>query len=130
MGTQAPTVAPTTVGPVNNGTCNAGWIADNYCDDINNNPECEFDGGDCCQEDPAEGWNNYCEECECLDAPEPTTEAPMECAVPQWAGDNFCDDENNNPECGFDGGDCCDNNNRLHQIHTRGCCSHHHRVWI
>ena len=59
--TQAPTVAPTTVGPVNNGTCNAGWIADNYCDDINNNPECEFDGGDCCQEDPAEGWNNYCE---------------------------------------------------------------------
>ena len=55
------TQAPTTVGPVNNGTCNAGWIADNYCDDINNNPECEFDGGDCCQEDPAEGWNNYCE---------------------------------------------------------------------
>ena len=52
---------PTTVGPVNNGTCNAGWIADNYCDDINNNPECEFDGGDCCQEDPAEGWNNYCQ---------------------------------------------------------------------
>jgi len=100
---------PTTVGPVNNGTCNAGWIADNYCDDINNNPECEFDGGDCCQEDPAEGWNNYCEECECLDAPEPTTEAPMECAIPQWAGDSFCDDENNNPECGFDGGDCCDN---------------------
>ena len=47
--------------------------------------------------------------CECLDAPEPTTEAPMECAVPQWAGDSFCDDENNNPECGFDGGDCCDN---------------------
>jgi len=103
------TQAPTTVGPVNNGTCNAGWIADNFCDDINNNPECEFDGGDCCQEDPAEGWNNYCEECECLDAPEPTTEAPMECAVPTWAGDNFCDDENNNPECGFDGGDCCDN---------------------
>ena len=33
----------------------------------------------------------------------------MECAIPQWAGDNFCDDENNNPECGFDGGDCCDN---------------------
>ena len=53
--------------------------------------------------------NSFYRECECLDAPEPTTEAPMECAVPQWAGDNFCDDENNNPECGFDGGDCCDN---------------------
>ena len=51
--TQAPTEAPV--------NCNAGWIADNYCDDINNNPECEFDGGDCCQEDPADGWNNYCE---------------------------------------------------------------------
>ena len=32
-----------------------------------------------------------------------------DCAAPQWFGDNYCDDENNTPECGFDGGDCCDN---------------------
>ena len=26
-----------------------------------------------------------------------------------WRGDGYCDDENNTEECGFDGGDCCDN---------------------
>merc|ERR1712091_300073 len=98
MGTQAPTEAPV--------NCNAGWIADNYC--------CDNTG---------EGWDNYCSLCECLEMPE-TTEPPMEtteepwyttedpmgdCAAAQWFGDNYCDDENNTPECGFDGGDCCDN---------------------
>ena len=38
-----------------------------------------------------------------------TTQAPdgSNCEAPQWFGDNFCDDFNNNSECGFDGGDCC-----------------------
>jgi len=27
---------------------NEGWIADGYCDSINNNETCGFDGGDCC----------------------------------------------------------------------------------
>ena len=40
--------------------------------------------------------------------PSPTTAAPPSgCGSPNWVGDNFCDDENNNAECGFDGGDCC-----------------------
>ena len=39
-----------------------------------------------------------------------TTEAPgTNCAAPQWFGDDFCDDENNTADCGFDGGDCCNN---------------------
>ena len=29
------------------------------------------------------------------------------CAVPDWYGDGYCDDENNNESCGYDGGDCC-----------------------
>ena len=32
-----------------------------------------------------------------------------ECAVPWWQGDQICDDENNNAECNWDGGDCCNN---------------------
>ena len=47
-------------------TCNnkPGWIGDNYCDDINNHLDCNYDGGDCC------GCNIdtiYCTECQCLD---------------------------------------------------------------
>merc|ERR1712172_4223 len=29
------------------------------------------------------------------------------CGSPQWANDLFCDDENNNAACKFDGGACC-----------------------
>ena len=46
------------------GGCNQGWIGDGYCDDINNNVGCNFDGGDCC------GSNvntQYCTECLCLE---------------------------------------------------------------
>ena len=32
---------------------------------------------------------------------------PPTCGCPQWKGDNFCDDENNNAGCEWDGGDCC-----------------------
>ena len=27
--------------------------------------------------------------------------------VPNYIGDGYCDDENNNEGCTFDGGDCC-----------------------
>ena len=39
------------------------WISDGSCDDINNNVQCKFDGGDCC------GFNvlkQYCFECNCI----------------------------------------------------------------
>ena len=32
---------------------------------------------------------------------------PGICGVPQWKGDTYCDDENNNAGCDWDGGDCC-----------------------
>jgi len=97
---------PTTAGPTQGPSdCMVEWIGDSFCDDVNNNPECEFDGGDCCQEDAEEGWDQYCNDCLCIEIPE-TTEAPSEC-IDQWIGDNFCDDQNNNPECEMDGGDCC-----------------------
>ena len=33
-----------------------------------------------------------------------------------YIGDGYCDDENNNADCHFDGGDCCGNN-----INTQYC---------
>ncbi len=38
------------------------WINDGFCDDMNNNEDCNYDDGDCC------GVNknkNYCVKCEC-----------------------------------------------------------------
>jgi len=88
------------------------WFGDNYCDDDNNNEECGWDGGDCCGDNVN---TQYCSACECLDpngGGDATTAAPTEppadaCGSPQWFGDNYCDDDNNNEECGWDGGDCC-----------------------
>ena len=27
---------------------NTAWIGDGFCDDMNNNEDCDYDGGDCC----------------------------------------------------------------------------------
>jgi len=83
------------------GGCRPDWIGDQYCDDMNNNEECEWDGGDCCQGDDAmDGWDQYCSNCQCLDPSEGGCR-------PNWIGDGYCDDTNNNEECEWDGGDCC-----------------------
>ena len=46
------------------GGCNQGWIADGYCDDINNNVDCTYDGGDCCGSNVNTA---YCTDCQCLE---------------------------------------------------------------
>ena len=53
------------------GNCfNTAWFADNYCDDVNNVPECGYDGGDCCT--PGEHANcDTAEGCTCLDCNSP-----------------------------------------------------------
>merc|ERR1711962_288402 len=104
----------TTQGPDESNCAAPNWFGDNYCDDENNNFECGYDGGDCCGDDVN---TTYCSECECLEFQE-TTQAPdgSNCQIPHWFGDNYCDDENNNPECDFDGGDCCGDN-----VNTQYC---------
>ena len=32
------------------------------------------------------------------------------CSNQNWHADGYCDDENNNEACFFDGGDCCGSN--------------------
>ena len=39
-----------------------------------------------------------------------TSTSSNECPYPEFVGDNYCDDPNNNEECDWDGGDCCGNN--------------------
>lgn len=104
------------------------WIGDGSCDDRNNNVECGWDGADCCGRnvntnfcsececlnfDINNKWD-YCNECECLDPNDDgnshsATKSLHACGSPDWVDDNYCDDENNNQECGWDGGDCCSN---------------------
>ena len=91
---------------------NPGWHGDGYCDDVNNNEACFFDGGDCC------GSNvntNYCNECQCLEeggggssgATTPSGTIGSGGCIQGYIGDGFCDDINNNLDCTYDGGDCC-----------------------
>ena len=103
------------------------WQGDNYCDDgkknhfvifhnkaiflyiiDNNNAACNWDGGDCCGNNVN---TQFCTACECLDPAEQGG-----CESPQWEGDGYCDDGNNNAGCSFDGGDCCGYN-----INTQFC---------
>ena len=48
------------------------WVGDGYCDDLNNNEGCEWDGGDCCNNDN-DSWNLYCTACECREPVDPTS---------------------------------------------------------
>ena len=43
--------------------CTVSWVGDGYCDDINNNIECNYDGGDCCGDNVN---TQYCEVCQCI----------------------------------------------------------------
>ena len=72
-------------------------IGDNFCDDGNNNQECNYDSGDCC------GYNvdtQYCTECICFEDLSCTASLSL-------IGDGYCDDEANMAVCTYDGGDCC-----------------------
>ena len=45
------------------------WIGDGWCDVENNNPQCNYDGGDCCPPYQKSNWNYYCKNnCQCLGA--------------------------------------------------------------
>ena len=78
---------------------NGSLIGDGFCNDETNNVNCYFDGGDCCGSCIAK---MYCSECACYE-PEITTLGTMNPLL----GDGYCNDETNNQDCNFDGGDCC-----------------------
>ena len=45
------------------GDPNISWIGDGFCDDVNNNSWCHYDGGDCCGENIQ---TDFCIECLCI----------------------------------------------------------------
>lgn len=115
-------------GTIESSFCVERFMGDGDCDFVNNDEECGYDGGDCC-------------ECTCVDSEEHTcgdlVEGGFACIDPNapcadvhefffpaaddfegsmtfsscedaFIGDGFCDIDNNNSECGYDGGDCCE----------------------
>lgn len=100
-------------------------IADGVCDAAANTAACGYDGGDCCActcliggvlcteaEEP--GVDFSCEDpdaptdCETIPTSSPPSSSYSECeGYPPNLRDGYCDEANNNAECGFDGGDCC-----------------------
>ena len=97
------TTTSTTTTTTTQGICeNPQNNGNGFCDDNNNVPECNYDGGDCCGSCVNK---EYCSTCACLDG------GSGNGAGNQYIGDGYCDDGYNNVGCQFDGGDCCDNNN-------------------
>ena len=79
--------------------------ANNLCDE--NEGDCDYDYE--CKNDLVCGTNN------CPDSPEfgggDDCCYSVGCSgIASLIGDNYCDDENNNEECNWDGGDCCGDN--------------------
>merc|ERR1711937_541120 len=92
----------------------ADFKGDGHCDDDNNNPGCDWDGGDCCGKSGKEKQYEYCSACKCLDCNGESGDDcvtkfanNVKCGEADYKGDGNCDDENNNAFCGWDGGDCC-----------------------
>ena len=81
-----------------------GFKGNGLCDDANNIPECDYDGGDCCGHFKAKG---HCEQCACLDDLQNYYQN-----LPQWQCqpglmyDGVCDMSNKDKSCRFDGFDC------------------------
>merc|ERR1712032_79303 len=74
------------------------WKGDGNCDDANNNCGCQWDGGDCCQENGDKFQKAYCKVCKCLN-PQLQIKCKGYCKKPNWKGDGNCDDDNNNCGC-------------------------------
>merc|ERR1712008_272978 len=43
------------------------------------------------------------------------------CGSPHWATDGYCDDENNNADCNYDGGACCFNDFSGYDYYCKDC---------
>ncbi len=103
---------------------NDSWIGDGWCDSINNNGDCNFDGGDCCPCTcydnvdagcpeaggcyAGEGIYDYCGTCDlCYADGDSSVTCPDECA-PAVCGDGACTSGEDCNSCPEDCGECGD----------------------
>ena len=70
-------------------------VGNGFCNNETNNADCNYDGGDCC-DDLTELKDGSCH----------IKESCIEGIVPFIVGDGYCNDETNIVECQFDGLDC------------------------
>ena len=94
------------------GSCTNGTVADignGRCDPALNVASCGYDGGDCCPCTCSDGPDHSCSDSnfDCLypgcDDP-PATSKETSC-IEEYIGDGWCDLDNNNIGCSWDGGD-------------------------
>ena len=74
-------------------------VGDGYCNDELNSANCSYDGGDCCGQNVN---SELCSECVCK-----LQETCIAGHYSPLVGDGYCHDEFNNPDCLYDGLDCC-----------------------
>ena len=84
--TTPPTTTTTSTSTGTTLSCgNLEYHSDGFCDDGNNTPGCDFDGGDCCGDDVK---TEYCEECQCIDPNANCQNNYKTCDL--WASYGYC----------------------------------------
>ncbi|CAM9881125.1 unnamed protein product, partial [Laminaria digitata] len=89
-------------------------LGDGACTDENNFSACWYDGGDCCECTCVDSVSSTCGDFDCIDPACPDEVNELALLYPNCTGsisttgDGFCSSSNNNPSCGYDGGDCCE----------------------
>ena len=91
---------------------NAASFGTGYCTHSLNNADCGYDGGDCCEDSCISSDRNECgvdgPGFFCKDPDNGGTDPYPNCEKTEWIGTGYCTDVNNNADCGYDGGDCCE----------------------
>merc|ERR1712196_690356 len=98
---------------------NDNYVGDGFCDDNNNHCGCDWDEGDCCGDSGKNKQYDYCTECLCKQ----DGDCFGGCGSPNYIGDGFCDDGNNNCGCDWDQGDCCGDSGKGKQYNYCNDCA-------
>lgn len=93
-------------------SCTGGNVTDignGNCDAALNVASCGYDGGDCCSCTCNDGPLHLCADsdfdCVYPECGDPAVTSSDAVCYEDFQGDGMCNEENNSPACGYDGGD-------------------------